>query len=248
MFRLLLTLIVVFCSTLLFAQSDQEELYYLWNKDWKPVAKARDAAYLAALKKNDSVWCLSTYNFVGPMISEERFLDRECKKMHGIQRYFHKTGFVDSTGAVYNDRREGEWTFFNDTGRAVIKKVFANGLLVSTKNLLEEVPRTDSAIYEKVEKESEFPGGLNAWQKYLVNNLKYPERALKAEVMGTVEVVFIVDKEGRITSPEIFRSVEYSLDKVTMALLQKSPAWIPATQDGKIVKSYKKQPILYRFR
>jgi TonB family protein len=248
MFRLLLTLSVVFSSPLLFAQSDQEELYFLWNKEWKPVAKARDAAYLASLKKNDSVWCLSTYNFVGPMISEERFLDRDCKKMHGIQRYFHKSGYVDSAGAVYNDRREGEWTFFNDTGRALMKKVFSNGLLVSTKNLLEEVPQIDTAAYEKVEKESEFPGGLSAWQKYLLNNLEYPERALKAKVMGTVEVVFIVDKEGRVTSPEIFRSVEYSLDKVTIVLMQKSPAWIPATQDGRIVKSFKKQPIVYRFQ
>jgi protein TonB len=61
-----------------------------------------------------------------------------------------------------------------------------------------------------------------------------------------VVIQFIVDKEGHVVSPEISQSVEYSIDQEALRLIKKSPFWQPAMLDGKIVKSYKKQPITFR--
>ena len=56
--------------------------------------------------------------------------------------------------------------------------------------------------FTKVEIESEYPGGIAAWYRYLQKNLVYPDEAVSAEVQGQVVVRFIVDKEGDVSDVE----------------------------------------------
>jgi protein TonB len=100
-------------------------------------------------------------------------------------------------------------------------------------------------VFAKVEKESEFPGGPGGWRKFLLENLRYPEKAVRRRIQGTVVLQFIVNKEGLIESAEAI-SGPVMLQKAALELIRKSPKWIPAEQSGKKVKSYKKQPILFR--
>ena len=98
----------------------------------------------------------------------------------------------------------------------------------------------------KDEKESEFPGGLKGWSRYLMKKLVYPERAQKSVIQGQVVVQFIIDKNGSVISPIIAHSVEYSLDDVSLKIINESGKWEPAFQNGHIVKSYKRQPINFK--
>ena len=112
-------------------------------------------------------------------------------------------------------------------------------------------PKVDSlkgADFSKVEVESDFEGGISAWGKYLTKNLDYPDRAMKLQKQGMVVVQFVVDKEGAIFDPRISRSVEYSLDEEALRIIRKAPRWIPAIQDGRKVKSYKRQPIIFKLQ
>jgi protein TonB len=61
-----------------------------------------------------------------------------------------------------------------------------------------------------------------------------------------VVVQFIVDKDGSVISPFIARSVEYSLDEVSLKIINGSGKWEPAFQNGHNVKSYKRQPINFK--
>ena len=102
---------------------------------------------------------------------------------------------------------------------------------------------------EKInEMESIFPGGSAGWKKYLMKNMEYPDKAQKLQKQGQVVLQFIVDKEGKILDPEIIQSVEFSLDQEALRIIKQSPAWVPAFQNGKKVKSYKKQPITFRLQ
>ncbi len=51
---------------------------------------------------------------------------------------------------------------------------------------------------------------------------------------------------GAVQDVWIHKSIDRSLDKESARLLEDSPNWIPAEQDGHRVKSYKIQPIRYR--
>lgn len=103
----------------------------------------------------------------------------------------------------------------------------------------------DSTL-QTVEVESEFPGGAAGWARFLGTNLVYPRKAIKKNIQGEVVVQFIVDKTGAISDihatsgPDLLRAAAEDV-------IRKSPNWKPAYQHGRKVKSYKKQPIIFRF-
>jgi protein TonB len=100
-------------------------------------------------------------------------------------------------------------------------------------------------IFTKVEIESKYPGGNSAWGAFLNRNLTYPQEAADIEVQGTVYIQFIVDTEGNVSDVSAISGPE-ELRKAAVAVIKKSGKWDPAIQNGKKVKSYKKQPISFR--
>jgi protein TonB len=112
-----------------------------------------------------------------------------------------------------------------------------------------EAPKKDDEDWDKtftkVEIESEYPGGAAAWQRYLNRNLRYPQEAIDNEVQGAVVVQFIVDKEGNVSDVEAISGPQ-ELRSEAVRVIKKSGKWTPAVQNGRQVKSYKKQPIVFR--
>ena len=112
-----------------------------------------------------------------------------------------------------------------------------------------EAPRKEDEDWDKtftkVEIESEYPGGAAAWQRYLNRSLRYPQEAIDNEVQGPVVVQFIVDKEGTVSDVEAISGPQ-ELRAEAVRVIKKSGKWTPAVQNGRQVKSYKKQPIVFR--
>lgn len=113
-----------------------------------------------------------------------------------------------------------------------------------------EAPKKDETDYDgmfmKVEKESEFPGGTAAWQRFLNKNLHYPDDALNREIQGAVLVQFIVDKDGNVSDVEAVGGPDQGgLREEAVRVIKKSGKWTPALQNGRYVKSYKKQPVTF---
>lgn len=99
----------------------------------------------------------------------------------------------------------------------------------------------------KVEIESSYPGGAAAWKRYLNKNFHYPDDGLNNEIQGIVTVLFIVDKEGNVSEVEAISGPEEGgLREEAVRVIRNSGAWIPAIQNGRNVKSYKKQPVVFQ--
>jgi protein TonB len=99
--------------------------------------------------------------------------------------------------------------------------------------------------FVSVQIESEYPGGIPAWQRFLNKYLRYPQEAQDQGVQGTVLVQFIVDKEGNVSDVEAV-SGPAELRAEAVRVIKKSGKWTPAVQNGSRVKSYKKQPIGFK--
>jgi periplasmic protein TonB len=112
-----------------------------------------------------------------------------------------------------------------------------------------EAPKRDETDYDqtftKVEIESSYPGGAAAWQRYLIKTLRYPQEAQDNEIQGAVVVQFIVDKAGMVSDVEAISGPQELRDEA-VRVIKKSGKWTPAVQNGRQVKSYKKQPIVFR--
>lgn len=247
---LTLTLILPF---LLFSQKNQKEEFYAFDKEFRSISNADSSAYLMRIMKvSDSVWQWDTYNTYGPLVAVEQFRDHDGKMPNGHFTYYHASGYRDSTGFKLDGVLHGDWTYFNDTGRAIFVKKYDAGKLSGIRDLSEE-EKKKAELSEKAtdkedrdEKESEFKGGIGRWQRYLQSNLQYPERAQSLKKTGVIWIEFIVDTRGKVMNAGIIKSVEYSLDQEALRIIRESPNWEPAIQDGRLVKSYKRQPIHFR--
>ena len=101
-------------------------------------------------------------------------------------------------------------------------------------------------IFTKVEIESQYPGGNNAWLRYLNKNFRYPEDALNNNIQGTVIVQFIVDQIGNVSDVHAISGPELGgLRDEAVRVIRTSGQWLPAIQNGAKVKSYKRQPVVF---
>ncbi|MBS1947147.1 MAG: TonB family protein [Bacteroidetes bacterium] len=117
------------------------------------------------------------------------------------------------------------------------------GVVEAPKKVEEDYDKT----FTKVEIESQYPGGADAWARYLNKTLQYPEDAVNNEVQGTVVVQFIVDKEGNVSDVQaVSGPTDGGLRDEAVRVIKKSGRWTPAVQNGRQVKSYKKQPIVFK--
>ncbi len=254
---ILLLLILSFNSV---AQKPVKETFFLFDSKMKGVTKIDSAAFMLCVRKmSDTLWQFDTYNAFGPLTSSEQYRDEDANIPSGTFTFYHPTGYMDSTGRVVNGRLNGDWSFYNDTGKPITQKTYVMGRLVKTRNLLqEETSRKDSTngdasktdslatvTFNKVEWESEYVGGLEGWKRYLNKNLRYPERAIDNNISGKVIVQFIIDTNGKPTEVALFKSVEFSLDKEARKMILSCDKWKPALQDGRLVKSYKRQPMVF---
>jgi periplasmic protein TonB len=105
----------------------------------------------------------------------------------------------------------------------------------------------DDSPFVKVEVEASFPGGSDGWKQYLMKNLKADIPVNNRARPGTYQVIvqFIVSKDGSISNVTPLTSLGYGMEKEVVRVIKKGPKWIPATQNGNIVRAYRKQPITF---
>lgn len=109
-----------------------------------------------------------------------------------------------------------------------------------------QVPQKKDGIYVTVEKMPQYPGGESAMQKYIGDNLKYPEDAKKNKKSGRVTVRFVVSKTGAISSATIIRGFDPACDAEALRVVNAMPDWTPGQQGGKAVDVYYTLPIVFR--
>jgi len=111
---------------------------------------------------------------------------------------------------------------------------------------------TDSVAKEKAydvaEQMPEFPGGMKELLKFLQDNLKYPESAMKNNVQGRVIVQFVVEKDGTPTEFNVLRAVNPDLDAEALRVLKTMPKWKPGMEKGEVVRVKYTVPVTFRLQ
>lgn len=116
------------------------------------------------------------------------------------------------------------------------------------KQVIEEKKEDDeNKVFEKVEVEAQFKGGEREWRRYLEKNLNadVPIENNAPEGSYTVVVQFIVDKEGKISDVRATTNHGHGMEEEAIKVIRKGPDWVPAIQNGRQVKAYRKQPITF---
>ena len=111
---------------------------------------------------------------------------------------------------------------------------------------VEEEEVDEQQIFQVVEENPEFPGGMKECMKFLSNNIKYPQISQENGVQGRVIIQFVVNADGTIVDPVVVRGVDPYLDKEALRVIKLMPKWKPGKQRGKAVRVRYTQPVLFR--
>jgi hypothetical protein len=109
-------------------------------------------------------------------------------------------------------------------------------------------PDTSIRIFERVEVEASYPGGEQAWRKFLEKNLNPAVPVDNGAPCGrfTVYVQFVVNKEGKVSAIKPLTKEGYGMEQEVVRIMNKSGLWTPAIQNGRPVNAYRKQPVTFQ--
>ena len=217
---------------------------------------------------DDSVFICRYYLKEGPLIRWETYSDINMENPLGRFAWYNKDGSIDSMGNVYMGKKDGTWNYaFKygkkdiveefDKGKFLLRKdpstktiLYANGNIESMEKPVIKDTTTKEKVFTVIQIPAEYKGGTNNWVKYISENLKVPERFMNLHktdknYKGVVFVNFIIDVKGKVTDIFIEKSCDWSTDSEAIRVLQKSPKWKPAIQNGAIVKYRLRQALTF---
>ena len=109
---------------------------------------------------------------------------------------------------------------------------------------------TEEMVFEEVETEATVD--LVLWRKHLEANLiSYLEEAARRKMKTgkyTINVRFLVEKDGRISNVVALNDPGYGLALGAVRVVRTGPKWKAGEQNGKKVRSYHTQPITFQIR
>ena len=108
----------------------------------------------------------------------------------------------------------------------------------------EENKGNDKEDFHPTYSDARFPGGKEAFAKFLTKYLITPGE-LEAGEKKTVLVRFMVDADGTISKTEVLQSDGENYSREVIRVLAKMPKWIPAMQNGTKVVTWFTQPVSF---
>ena len=95
--------------------------------------------------------------------------------------------------------------------------------------------------WQVVDDQPDFPGGMDAFFRYIRKNLDYPKEAKQNKVQGKVFVSFVIDSTGSVQkeSVKVIKGIGHGCDEEAVRLIKNSPKWKP----GRVSQSNKRVPV-----
>ncbi len=92
-------------------------------------------------------------------------------------------------------------------------------------------------------------GAKESVRLWIGNCIKLPKKVLHTSLHGKIIVSFIVDENGFVTNPEIWKDeIGDRCAKAVLSSIQKMPKWKPAIRDGKPCKQRILYPITFEYK
>jgi len=119
---------------------------------------------------------------------------------------------------------------------------------ITTGTKKELVHEEDYELGMPVQIQAQFPGGADAWRKFLERNLKQDIATDNGAPTGDYQVVisFLVDRSGNVTEVKAENDPGYGVAAEAIRVIQRSGKWTPAIQNGRNVIYRQRQAVIFR--
>ena len=135
----------------------------------------------------------------------------------------------------------------NKKGNTKKGKAIVSATSMNSKN--EKMQKDKNGVYGRAEIMPSYPGGDKALQKFVEDNLQYPQQAIDNGTEGKVVVQFDVDESGKIYNPMIVsQKIGDGLEDEAVKIVKQMPRWNPGQIKGKNVKTKFTLPVVYHIQ
>lgn len=107
-------------------------------------------------------------------------------------------------------------------------------------------PPDDDKVFLTVEQAPEYEGGLKEMYKFIQKNLRYPAKARRMNIEGSVFVSFVVERDGSIADVQIIKGIDPDCDTEAVRVIGMMPNWNPGKQGGRPVRVRFVLPIKFK--
>lgn len=98
----------------------------------------------------------------------------------------------------------------------------------------------------KVKQNAQFPGEEDVLVKHIKENTKYPPKAAKKKIHGSVTVEFLIGKTGKVSNVRVIKSSnDKDLDREAVRVIKSLPDFIPARVNGEPVETWIDQQVRF---
>ena len=158
-----------------------------------------------------------------------------------------KSPDVSTTGPTLNITQEvtSNINQTSNTNKDVKSEAGVGGITVKTGDLDLDFGTVDVdiEIVEIPAKDAQFIGGVAAMQKFINENLNYPDDAIEMNMQGRVYLSFVVERDGSVSNVNVERGVFQSIDREAARVVRSFPTWIPGEMPSGKVRTRVRVPI-----
>ena len=120
--------------------------------------------------------------------------------------------------------------------------------VVAPFEVLPEPPPEEPVKYSLLEAKPRFQDGDagQSFPRWVNENLKYPQEAVKDSLQGRVTLQFTIEKDGSVTDVHVLRGCAPVLDEEAIRVVSQSPKWTPGYINGEPVRVVYNFPVLFQ--
>ena len=124
-----------------------------------------------------------------------------------------------------------------------VVRIFKDSLEVESYTVRE---LKNDTLYYKTDTKAHPKDGLKSFYNDLAKNIDYPKISRLLGIEKKITIQFVVDEEGNLTDFVPLNDKSFNFEKKTIKRLEKMPRWIPATLNGKNVKTKFSIPLTFK--
>ncbi|BDD03592.1 energy transducer TonB [Aureibacter tunicatorum] len=165
---------------------------------------------------------------------------------NGTMLNYENNVLIDS-GMVKDMRKHGKWKGYDiDSKLLSYEEKYENGELVRGVSFDDQ---RNKYSYEQITEEVSIGDkGIKGLYEFISNNLKYPGKARRRAIQGSVYIKMIISKEGNVNDIIIINNLNPYLNEETLRVLSLIDRVTPYKLRGQGIKHELTFPVIYRLR
>lgn len=182
----------------------------------------------------------------GDIYSVKTYNSKKLKEKDSESIYYFNNNLISRKGSYKKNRRHGEWKFYLKSGNLSGIVTFNKGTVIKS-----EYWNEDGSFLLDINLANQMPsfvGGEKALFDFLRSNLVYPENAKSNNIVGIVNVIFLLTEDGRVINVHIAKSINKELDQEALRVIKIMPDWNPGIQYNSPVEVWFKLPIKFKLQ